>query len=991
MNFIQVFRRRGSIVLLALILCALTREAGAHHLVTHVGTRPTYVERWENVGCPGDSPEWCLEHLGYQEGDYILYAGVRHWHRVFDVGEETYSYTSYEPDYVTLRIRPVNEKGQVLPDARYQAWQDFTPANYHFRATELKGEKDFQVCKTCGDPVHLKFERVQSTIVLDISDTTGCGSLREAYLFKDGVRIDSSGVLTAGQSARFEVFEVGVYEAVITDGFSTVNIKPIVAGWSPATGFEDSVASPEEGRVITKVFNGPGDVSMTSAFPQDSAAAIEAEARERLDMLKNIGYDTSGLEALFSGDRGMARRLFMASEYMLQLEDMRASFSADISANMAELVIPYYSLVKIGTSLAMGLWGDPLSRARWKGYIQAIGRQNRQFSAAFFATKGDYPHSRPAAQWRPGPDGLKPHSQAMIDGLAAGLASQNPPTTTTYCDNLRCLSGSLRDREFSIATLKSTLTDLYAPDWATIRDGWQDVSTLVVENVSVASKFVKGLADGALLAGNIATKIWYTSRLTETMIESMHLASYVPDPNMILSAGCDAAGLLAKPGSTPSPPTVRSASPTSMPESLLYDEALSVLKTHLLADDREAMQADFERIDRAEDIFDQEMARAISQVASRYATAIQTIPEYRENYLELFWENIRRASHGQAQLDLAAGMYFASSGDPSIGAELSRWVEEVKQRNRIAWATANEFLSLTADIPSESVYSIQSVEVQHAASAEWDYDIQARVQHSAGASGQQVAVTLITEADVQLDPVDPFVGVFEPQEEKTFRWRVHLPLTTSNLFVPAGILVEAAGGLGARYRLLFEGRPNHHQRTFNAGWNFTSVPCRPYEQDAGKELGSQIPSSLQLYHFLNGGYQSYSASEPERVRLQGGDGYWLWLPEGQTISVRGRSPSLLEDEIIPLESGWNQIGNPFDFPLAWKEARIRYRNGDTVEIIGIQQAHERQIARNYFYWYENGGQRMATAPEGILKPWLGYWVRAERECELVLTPTLAAE
>jgi len=989
MSLIQLFRKQGSLLPLALILCALTREAGAHHSVTRVGTRPTYLERWKNVGCPGDSPEWCLEHLGYQEGKYILYAGIRHWERETYLGEETYSYTSYEPDFVTIRIRPVNAKDQLLPDARYQAWQDFTPANYHFHATELKGEKHFQVCKTCGDPVHLKFERVQSTIVLDISDTTGCGSSREAYLFKDGVRVDSSGVLTAGQSAQFEVFELAVYEAVVSDGFSTVNIKPIVAGWSPATGFEDSVASPEEGRVITKVFNGPGDVSMTSAFPQDSAAAIEAEARERLDMLKNIGYDTSGLEALFNSDRDMARRLFMASEYLLQLEDMRASFASDIGFNLAELVIPYFSLAKMGASLTMGLWGDPTSRARWKGYIRAIGRQDRHFSAAFYATKGDYPHSRPAAQWRPGADALKPHSQDMIDRLAAALSASDPPAT--YCDNRRCLSSSLSEIEFTVTTLKSTLTDLYAPDWATIRGGWQDLSFLVADNVNVASKFTKALASDAFTVIEVVDKIIYTSRLTETMIESSALANYIPDPNMILSANCGAARFLARPNSMTMPSTIRSASAFSLPESILYEEELNALKLDLLAGDQQSMQADFQRIDQAEDLLDQAFTWAIGQVASRYATAILSIPEFRDRYLEIFWGNLRQASHGQAELHLAAGMYFASSGDPSMGARLSVWVEEVKRRNRIALATANEFLSLTADLPAISAYSIHSVEVRPAALAEWDCEIRAVVRHTAGTNGQQVAVVLVAESDIQVDPPEAFMGVFGEQEEKLFQWRARMPLVTSNLFVPAKIFVQAAGGSGASHRLLIENRPNLHQQTLSAGWSFTAVPCQPYEEDAGKALGGQVPGSLQLYHYLNGGYQSYGPSEPERVPLKGGIGYWLWLPEGQTISVRGQSPSLLEDAVIPLEAGWNQIGNPFDFPLAWKAVRIRYRSGDTLETIGIQEAHERQVARNYFYWYENGGQQMATAPEGILKPWLGYWVRAERECELLLAPTLAAE
>ena len=71
-----------------------------------------------------------------------------------------------------------------------------------------------------------------------------------------------------------------------------------------------------------------------------------------------------------------------------------------------------------------------------------------------------------------------------------------------------------------------------------------------------------------------------------------------------------------------------------------------------------------------------------------------------------------------------------------------------------------------------------------------------------------------------------------------------------------------------------------------------------------------------------------------------------------------------------LKHGWNQIGNPFPFPVGWGSVLVRYLN-DTVS---ITEAVSRGWVSSSLYRYESGAYRADSAPNGLLEPWKGYWV-----------------
>lgn len=106
--------------------------------------------------------------------------------------------------------------------------------------------------------------------------------------------------------------------------------------------------------------------------------------------------------------------------------------------------------------------------------------------------------------------------------------------------------------------------------------------------------------------------------------------------------------------------------------------------------------------------------------------------------------------------------------------------------------------------------------------------------------------------------------------------------------------------------------------------------------------------------------------------LPRGIGYWLRL---------NATTKLLDSEIaddrysydVSLAPGWNQIGNPYPYPIAWGSVLVTYM-GETVSIV---EAARRGWISPSTYSYEGSTYVSQTAPTGTLQPWLGYWVRSK--------------
>lgn len=138
-------------------------------------------------------------------------------------------------------------------------------------------------------------------------------------------------------------------------------------------------------------------------------------------------------------------------------------------------------------------------------------------------------------------------------------------------------------------------------------------------------------------------------------------------------------------------------------------------------------------------------------------------------------------------------------------------------------------------------------------------------------------------------------------------------------------------------------------------------------------FGVYDTTSWRLFQYRNNGYVERDSLNAATFKFEPGEAYWLISTEDQTIDF-GSGVSLRADlsYTLTLKPGWNQIGLPFAFPVAWDSIFIASDSPDSVEIP----------------WLYEGGYD----PADILEPYKGYFIRNKNDSNISLRiPPIALE
>ena len=118
-----------------------------------------------------------------------------------------------------------------------------------------------------------------------------------------------------------------------------------------------------------------------------------------------------------------------------------------------------------------------------------------------------------------------------------------------------------------------------------------------------------------------------------------------------------------------------------------------------------------------------------------------------------------------------------------------------------------------------------------------------------------------------------------------------------------------------------------------------------------EQLGDPDPSVWRTFKWQNGAYQENAGS------LTPGSAVWLISKDvGKVYARNGYSTQLMTGYLINLTDGWNQIGNPYNFPI----------NINDDFIVQISEEVEQQL-----YQYSGGENYSQTS---VMQPGSGYWV-----------------
>jgi hypothetical protein len=164
-----------------------------------------------------------------------------------------------------------------------------------------------------------------------------------------------------------------------------------------------------------------------------------------------------------------------------------------------------------------------------------------------------------------------------------------------------------------------------------------------------------------------------------------------------------------------------------------------------------------------------------------------------------------------------------------------------------------------------------------------------------------------------------------------------------------------------------------------ASINITSVPAESYIMISvpanlsnasingvvGDELGEAGPKVWRSFKWINGAYQENAGN------LAIGSAVWLISKEGASINAdNGYSTALLSGKTINLSNGWNQVGNPYNFP-------IQLTDGSQVQLSNTVEP------KLYQYF---GGENYVEST--IMQPGSGYWIYSSGSGTIKINPIL---
>ncbi len=144
------------------------------------------------------------------------------------------------------------------------------------------------------------------------------------------------------------------------------------------------------------------------------------------------------------------------------------------------------------------------------------------------------------------------------------------------------------------------------------------------------------------------------------------------------------------------------------------------------------------------------------------------------------------------------------------------------------------------------------------------------------------------------------------------------------------------------------------------------------------------PSLLRLAHYdpALGRYLIFG-QDLTFDRLEPGGGYWFRPPVSPVVLQNPLLPSGVGPTLVPIREGWNQLSNPFPWPILLHGVEFAPSAGGAV--LPFEDMVARGLARGtIFRWRADpslaplGGEYVAASGRAtLLQPWEGFWLFSE--------------
>jgi len=193
--------------------------------------------------------------------------------------------------------------------------------------------------------------------------------------------------------------------------------------------------------------------------------------------------------------------------------------------------------------------------------------------------------------------------------------------------------------------------------------------------------------------------------------------------------------------------------------------------------------------------------------------------------------------------------------------------------------------------------------------------------------------------------------------------------------------------------------PATKRSVFRYGWQLMHVPFdfnnRQIDHVFGLNLGT---FGARYWDPVSGAYLPVEQVEP-------GQGFWMFvggMQFGDTQPTQVAADAAIvgedfgkqvEEQYIPLKTGWNMMGNPFVYPIYWGQVLVYNPAEPTTGTLSLDEAVARRwISKTAFAWSPAQWSYMHFSDnDSLLLPWQGYWVYARKNVTLVMRPAAFPE
>ncbi len=156
------------------------------------------------------------------------------------------------------------------------------------------------------------------------------------------------------------------------------------------------------------------------------------------------------------------------------------------------------------------------------------------------------------------------------------------------------------------------------------------------------------------------------------------------------------------------------------------------------------------------------------------------------------------------------------------------------------------------------------------------------------------------------------------------------------------------------------------------GYTMISLPLVPAASDVQTLLGGIVGTPVELYWWSSNGLEENNGAFVAETNIVPGYGYFLKSnADNAVLNITGTSVTDTSRS-IPLQPGWNMIGNPYPSEVTLRNTYIR--KVDTGELKSYEDAIIAGWVGNAIYNYNGSTYDFYMYTDATLKLWQGYWV-----------------